>query len=792
MTDRRDYLALSLLVLLILGFAGEMVWADKIPFFRDLGLYFYPIRFSVAHSFNAGELPLWDRHMAMGYPLLADFQSGAFYPPSLVYRLLPFFAAIRATFILHYLVAGTGAYLLFRSWGYPMSLAIIAGILFTLGGTMISLTNLLNHFQAAVWLPWVVYFAHQFMREPSWKKFLLLTGILTVQFLAGSPEVYIMTQGLVLFYAVCVAERVGAAGRFFLTLAGANLVVAGISMAQILPTLELLRESRARAPLTLDEATSWSLRPVHLLNFFFIDKEIDPTSYTSPKLFFSNKTPLMISYYMGAIAPVGVLLWAYYASLKERILVVAFLVFSLALAMGSHTPLYSLFFSYVPVFRIFRFPEKFVFLTYALALFAALRGLRAFLESEVDWRRALFAPLLVGLVGLLAYAYLRWDPAPLTRFIEASIENTVGQAWTVKRIALVFFQFETALILFFGTLTLLLLKKLGKLRPSLFTGLLLTVVFIDLYAAHRSYQFLFSPDVYENAKVLDRPDAEPNRIFYFPGPGNLHPSYFALPKELGLPDFHAVVYANLLPNSGVLAGFDYMQEIDALGRWPYLEFLWVANKLEPRRLYSLLGSLNVRYVTAFKALPTPTDGVTLVRQSPETSSWLYTIDRAAPRAYIVANAIAEKKPDDVLLRLANPGFDPTSEVVLNEPQQLESNAQFKASAKITRYENMRVNINAALDGPGILVLADSYYPGWRVFIDGREGEILRANLFFRGVKLAAGEHAVEFRYEPRSFQIGAWASLATMGVLALVTATISLRTRRRRPLGSSQAPSGTA
>jgi hypothetical protein len=485
----------------------------------------------------------------------------------------------------------------------------------------------------------------------------------------------------------------------------------------------------------------------------------------------------MISYYLGAIAPIGALLWAYYASLKEKILVVVLIALSLALAMGVYTPLYPFLFAHVPLFNIFRFPEKFAFLMYALVLFAALRGLRAFLEAD-DWKRALLPPLLLGLVGLLAYGYLRWDTAPVSRFIEASIENPLGPAWTLKRTALVFFQFETALALFFGLLVILLLKKSRKLRSSLFTGLLLTVVFIDLYAAHRPYQFLFSPNVYKTAKVLERPDSEPNRLFYFPGLPDLHPSYFSLPKELPLTAFHSLVFHNLLPNSGVLFGFDYMQEIDALGRWPYLEFLFVSRKLEPRQIYTLLGALNIRYITAFKELPA--GGVTLARQDPESSSWLYTIDRVAPRAYIVANAIAEKNPDDVLLRLANPGFEPTRQVVLNEPQQLESKAAFKASAKIIGYENMRVDIKTSLDTPGILVLADSYYPGWRVFIDGKEGEILRANLFFRGVKLAAGEHRVEFRYEPRSFQIGLWASLATIAVLALVTATLSLAKRARR------------
>jgi hypothetical protein len=89
-----DYLPLFFLLGLTLWFSHGMIWEGKLPFFRDLGPYFYPIRFSLARSFIAGELPLWDRHMAMGFPLLADFQSAPFYPPHLLFLFLSFFKAI--------------------------------------------------------------------------------------------------------------------------------------------------------------------------------------------------------------------------------------------------------------------------------------------------------------------------------------------------------------------------------------------------------------------------------------------------------------------------------------------------------------------------------------------------------------------------------------------------------------------------------------------------------------------------------------------------------------------------
>jgi uncharacterized membrane protein YfhO len=70
------------------------------------------------------------------------------------------------------------------------------------------------------------------------------------------------------------------------------------------------------------------------------------------------------------------------------------------------------------------------------------------------------------------------------------------------------------------------------------------------------------------------------------------------------------------------------------------------------------------------------------------------------------------------------------------------------------------------------VLADSYYPGWTVHVNGKDEIIRRANLFFRAVALPAGQHTVEFQYAPMSFKVGLIVSLATIICLCLVTGFI--------------------
>jgi hypothetical protein len=66
----------------------------------------------------------------------------------------------------------------------------------------------------------------------------------------------------------------------------------------------------------------------------------------------------------------------------------------------------------------------------------------------------------------------------------------------------------------------------------------------------------------------------------------------------------------------------------------------------------------------------------------------------------------------------------------------------------------------------MLVLSDTYYPGWKAFVNGREEKIYRADYSFRAISLNPGEYRVRFIYNPVSFKIGALISLfALVGII---------------------------
>jgi hypothetical protein len=229
-----------------------------------------------------------------------------------------------------------------------------------------------------------------------------------------------------------------------------------------------------------------------------------------------------------------------------------------------------------------------------------------------------------------------------------------------------------------------------------------------------------------------------------------------------------VSFQNLLPNAGILYGIDYMQEIDALGRQPYTDFLYFASQLDLPRQIRLFRALNIGYLVSFQ--PLSAQGLTLKRQFPAYYSWLYEVDNPIPRAYIVGKSTAEQNPDKTLRRLSSDEFDPTREVILDREITKRPTRPLTATSKIVRYDNHVVTIQTSANDHGTLVLADSHYPGWKAYVDGKEMPILRANHFFRAVALSEGAHVVEFKYDPLSFKIGAWISVFT--IISILATTL--------------------
>ena len=91
-----------------------------------------------------------------------------------------------------------------------------------------------------------------------------------------------------------------------------------------------------------------------------------------------------------------------------------------------------------------------------------------------------------------------------------------------------------------------------------------------------------------------------------------------------------------------------------------------------------------------------------------------------------------------------------------------------SSVKVEYFDVNTLRLRVMLSGPKLLLWADNYHTGWHVFINGREGRVLRADYAFKGVWLPAGESRVLFRYATPWRYAGAWVVLLVF-MAALLT-----------------------
>jgi uncharacterized membrane protein YfhO len=91
-----------------------------------------------------------------------------------------------------------------------------------------------------------------------------------------------------------------------------------------------------------------------------------------------------------------------------------------------------------------------------------------------------------------------------------------------------------------------------------------------------------------------------------------------------------------------------------------------------------------------------------------------------------------------------------------------------STARIVKYTHQQVVIHVNMQDKGFLVLADTWYPGWKAIVDNKPTKIYRANYIFRAIALPKGEHEVVFYYAPLSFKIGSWISIGFLVCIAII------------------------
>jgi hypothetical protein len=164
---------------------------------------------------------------------------------------------------------------------------------------------------------------------------------------------------------------------------------------------------------------------------------------------------------------------------------------------------------------------------------------------------------------------------------------------------------------------------------------------------------------------------------------------------------------------------------------------------------------------------------------------VYQNSGAFPRAWVVHQTLQVETPGHLRLALQNPGNDlRASAPMLTAAPKLEQ-CSGDEPVRITEMKAGRVRLEADVHCRGMLVLADTAYPGWKATVDGQPAQILEPYGALRGVVLEPGTHRIEMVYRPASALLGA--AMTATGLLAACALALF---RRGRPLSGAPTSRG--
>jgi hypothetical protein len=159
--------------------------------------------------------------------------------------------------------------------------------------------------------------------------------------------------------------------------------------------------------------------------------------------------------------------------------------------------------------------------------------------------------------------------------------------------------------------------------------------------------------------------------------------------------------------------------------------------------------------------------------------WIWHWKDAFPRGWVVQRARVGTD-DEAFAALDQPLSALRQEVVIDHGEALDG---VECASQVTttevRPEEVRQVVDACADG--YLVLADAWYPGWTVTVDGAAAEPVRAWGFLRAVRIGPGHHEVVWSYRPRSLYLGAaWTALTAAFVFVVLSKAVLVRTKAAR------------
>ncbi len=711
--SRADLIAVTVLVLVVLVFFARIFFpVPQMLVTPDYGRsdawhFSFPTKFALSESLSKLSLPLWRDDIGGGFPLYAEGQTGALFLPNILYFL--FFSPVIAynlALVTAVLFIGIGTYALIRILGRSITASWMAAITLTFSALTVTQLTHITLLQGMSMLPLIAYLSVYAVKNQRPVPFGGVAFAVAQQIFAGFPQATFLT---LLFTGSLMLITLLPKRNFTSLGAWAMAVLLGIGMGaiQLYPSYEFLTASTDPSGFSPRVATAYSMPIKHLMSF------IDPFFFGSPE---NGSYPPFYQFdgsifwentaYIGTL-PLLLLLGGAFLLKKHRTLLFwyALLIGALFLAAGKYAPTYVIY-SVWPM-TLFRVASRFLWLVIlAIVVIAAI-------SLDVIRQRPGFKNSIRILIYFLLVAHTM---------------QLVGTWWSYHRYA------PASEVL-----------KQPVTARQLIPGRTLTLGEGKVHNEEMIRNGWQNPEVYAFLRQGMSPDS--NMLWRVP---------------------QAEVYAGrFLKRPSITQGM-------------ISDEILVSPPIATVSATNVMSTFHIGNILSFLPLDAPMLQEKQTYRHGDRTLTHYVNNDMLPRAYLVRHALRATTLVEAVSLMTGETFIPGTTVLLEAHsfEKFPSLAAF-ADNKTAAYQragsvewqeirDTAIRLRVTSEENALLVLADTYYPGWKAFIDGTETPIVPANLSQRAIIVPAGTHTVLFRYQPDSIVIGGIVS----GVFFLLTVSL--------------------
>lgn len=693
-----------------------------------------PTKYALSQSLATNTLPLWRNDIGGGFPLFSEGQTGALFLPNLIlFKTLPITHAYNAALILAIATLGIGIYGLLRVLRYSSVASLLAGITLAFSGLSITQLTHITLLQGVSMLPFVVLLSILTVRTASRFWTGLLAIAISQQIYAGFPQASFMTLILsgIMVAAIALQTKRWQSAAYWI---GAVILGIGGGAAQLLPSWEFLRASTSPAGFTPQTATAYSMPIVHIKTFLDPFALGNPRFGTYPPFYNFDGSIFWENTAFIGLLPLIIAGGSFLLIKKDKPLMLwwGILIASITLAAGKYAPTYILY-SIWPM-TLFRVPSRFLWITMIAVVVIAAHVVDR-IRKKRAWKMSITILLMLLLIAHTLQLMGTWWSYHLV---------TPASAWmtppeTVARV--------------------------------------------------------------QNGRVMTL------------GEGKVHNDVMTTKGWIDK-GFYSFLRSGLSPDSNMLWGISqYDVYAGRFLKRPSITDSMLSDSIALSPAIATISSttlMNIFPVSHILSyIPVDSAELTLVQSLSRGSTILrhYKNNGALPRAYVTYEATTAATLSQAAATITDSSFIPGKNVLLEShavntfpglAERIATKTSIAAPkpATVTWQENRHESVILTVETqqPGFLVLTDTYYPGWRAYIDGKETPIFAANLSQRAIVLPEGTRTVRFSYAPESVIVGGRIAAVTLIVtILLMILPIGVRASRiqKKAHGHASHPPGT-